>query len=159
MTKNEKAFLDMIAWAELGQEILASSDNGYNVLVGSLPGRLKLFHSYKDHPRVLVHLSGNLESTAAGRYQIRRKIYDAYKKPLRLPDFSPASQDAIALHLISECGARPAIDIGDIASAIARVRSRWASMPGAGYGQREHSYEKLLAVYAAANSNLAIGVT
>lgn len=37
MTKNEKSFLDMIAWAEFGPEIISKSDNGYNVLVGSRP--------------------------------------------------------------------------------------------------------------------------
>ena len=40
MTGNEKAFLDMLAWSELGDKIIAQSDNGYNVLVGSLPGHV-----------------------------------------------------------------------------------------------------------------------
>ena len=48
---NLKAFLDMIAFSEIGPTLLAASDNGYDVLVGGT-----LFHGYADHPRVLVWL-------------------------------------------------------------------------------------------------------
>jgi hypothetical protein len=37
MSPNLKAFLDMIAWSEIGPALLAKSDNGYNVCVGSTP--------------------------------------------------------------------------------------------------------------------------
>jgi len=43
---NVLAFLDMLAWSELGSEILKQSDDGYNVIVGSLPGRLITFDDY-----------------------------------------------------------------------------------------------------------------
>jgi len=33
---NVLAFLDILAWSELGENILAQSDDGYNVIVGSL---------------------------------------------------------------------------------------------------------------------------
>ena len=39
-----KAFLDMIAWSELGEELIDISDNGYNVIVGSTPSRPILFN-------------------------------------------------------------------------------------------------------------------
>lgn len=29
-----KAYLDMLAWSEIGDKLLKSSDNGYNVIVG-----------------------------------------------------------------------------------------------------------------------------
>ncbi|MCR4307644.1 MAG: glycoside hydrolase family 104 protein, partial [Candidatus Berkelbacteria bacterium] len=99
MTQNEKAFLDMIAISE-GTSTIKASENGYNVIVGG-----KLFQGYTDHPRKLVKLNEKLSSTAAGRYQLLSRYYDAYKKSLRLPDFSPASQDAIALQQIKECRA------------------------------------------------------
>jgi muramidase (phage lysozyme) len=153
MNANRKAFLDMIAFSE-GTATSKGSDNGYNVIVGG-----KLFASYSDHPRVLVNLPKlGIKSTAAGRYQVLKKYYDHYKAQLGLKDFSPASQDAIAIQLIKECNALADIDAGHIKEAIAKCRSRWASLPGAGYGQHEHSTETLLAKYddaLQANSSLA----
>ena len=60
---------------------------------------------------------------------------DAYRKQLGLKDFSPKSQDAVALQQIKERGALPMIDRGDIRQAIDRCSNIWASLPGAGYGQ------------------------
>ena len=53
-----------------------------------------------------------------------------------LKDFSPKSQDAVALQQIKERGALPMIDRGDIRQAIDRCSNIWASLPGA--GQFEH---------------------
>ena len=150
MTTNEKAFLDMIAWAEIGPAVLQESDDGYNVLVGSLPGKVRLFYEYHDHPRIVVqvHSRGNvIHSSAAGRYQIVRRNFDFYRRPLRLKGFYPEDQDKIALHLIRECRAIEDIDSGRIEQAIIKCRSRWASLPGAGYGQPEKRLADLLQAY------------
>ena len=56
---------------------------------------------------------------------------DAYRKQLGLKDFSPKSQDAVALQQIKERGALPMIDRGDIRRAIDRCSNIWASLPGA----------------------------
>ena len=58
-------------------------------------------------------------------------------------DFSPKSQDAVALQQIKERGALPMIDRGDIRQAIDRCSNIWASLPGAGYGQFEHKADSL----------------
>lgn len=134
---NLAAFLTMLGWSE-GTITVAGSDNGYNVLVGGT-----IFTSYADHPRKIVNLGSGLYSTAAGRYQIREAIFDGYKTQLRLPDFSPASQDAIAEQLIKECGAISDVYNGDIEDAIAACSSRWASLPGAKYGQRVNALADL----------------
>ena len=63
---------------------------------------------------------------------------DAHRKQFGLKDFSPKSQDAVALQQIKERGALPMIDRGDIRQAIDRCSNIWASLPGAGYGQFEH---------------------
>jgi muramidase (phage lysozyme) len=147
MNQNLKAFLDMIAWAEIGPEMLAESNNGYNVLVGSLPGNMKLFHDYSDHPRVLVKINDKLKSTAAGRYQILRYIYDHYSKKLKLTGFYPDDQDAIAVELIRERGSLQRIIDGDVLAGISSVRKIWASMPGAGYGQGEKKVSDLISAY------------
>ena len=46
-------------------------------------------------------------------------------------DFSPKSQDAVALQQIKERGALPMIDRGDIRQAIDRCSNIWASLPEA----------------------------
>jgi muramidase (phage lysozyme) len=47
----------------------------------------QLFSGYRDHPRVLVDLPKlKIQSTAAGRYQLLRRYYDAYRKSLGLKD-------------------------------------------------------------------------
>ena len=45
-------------------------------------------------------------------------------------DFSPKSQDAVALQQIKERGALPMIDRGDIRQAIDRCSNIWASPSG-----------------------------
>jgi muramidase (phage lysozyme) len=117
-------------------------DDGYNVLVGG-----ELFDGYDDHPRKVVRINKTLSSSAAGRYQILARIYDYYKRTLHLTNFSPDSQDAIALQLIRECGALKDIDSGLFDIAVEKCRSRWASLPGAGYGQHENKIEDLRIAY------------
>ncbi len=144
---NISAFLTMIAWSELGQSLIDASDNGYNVIVGSRPGRIRLFHDYSDHPGTLVKINDKISSTAAGRYQILKRYFDHYKKLMHLPDFSPDSQDKIAIRMITEQGALDDILNGHIEDAIAKVSNIWASFPGAGYGQHEQTSADLLAIY------------
>lgn len=154
MTKNQTAFLYMIAYSELGPVLLEESDNGYNVLVGSTPRRVVLFDGYDDHPRRRVDLGNGLISTAAGRYQVLMRIFDHYKRQLKLPDFSPDSQDRIALQLIKECDALEDIEEGRITEAITKCRSRWASLPDAGYGQHENKMGDLLTAYVRAGGGV-----
>jgi muramidase (phage lysozyme) len=140
-----KAWLDMVAWSELGPEIIAESDDGYNVLVGSTPQKLRLFYDYAQHPRIRYP---KLNSDAAGRYQFMGRFWQHYKLFLSLPDFGHQSQDKWALWLVHECKALDDIDCGRIADAIHKCRSRWASFPGAGYGQHEHTSEELLTIFS-----------
>lgn len=143
---NVCAFLDMLAFAEIGKPMLTDprTDNGYRVIVGSLPGKLILTDGYADHPRKLVQIHKGLSSTAAGRYQILGRYWDHYKLTLSLPDFSPLSQDRYAIQQIREQKALPLIQEGRISDAIHRCRNIWASLPEAGYGQHEYSLERLL---------------
>ncbi len=141
---NLVAFLDTIAYSEgTDKPGQPTKDRGYDVLVGG-----GLFTGYADHPRKLIDLPRlGIKSTAAGRYQILARYYDVYKAQLKLPDFSPRSQDLIAIQLIRECKALDDIDTGRIADALGKCKSRWASLPGAGYGQHEHKVDTLIAVF------------
>lgn len=152
---NRKAFLDMIAVSELGPKLIALSDNGYNVIVGSTPAKPILFDSYADHPRRLIQLRPGLASTAAGRYQLLARYYDAYKRQLGLKDFSPANQDIIALQQIRERRALPDIDAGHFTIAVGKVSNIWASLPGAGYGQHENTLAYLEDAYEKAGGTFA----
>lgn len=156
LSTNERAFLSAIAWSEIGPKLLAVSDDGYDVLVGSTPAVPKLFDGYADHPRKKVWIAAlHSYSTAAGRYQILERYFDAYKKQLALPDFGHDSQDAIALRMVAECHALGDIENGYIASALTKCRNRWASLPGAGYGQHEQPLTQILAAYGAAGGAVA----
>ena len=152
MTPQQKAFLDMIAISELGQELIDLSDNGYNVLVGSTPTHPLLFASYATHPRIL---NQQLHSTAAGRYQLLARYYEAYKIQLNLSDFSPAAQDAIALRQIEERDALADIEAGDLDTAIAKCSNIWASLPGNSYGQRANTLSYLKDAFVNAGGALA----
>jgi muramidase (phage lysozyme) len=142
--RNVCAFLDMLAESE-GTARVPGSDDGYNVVVGGAT-----FQGYADHPRKLVHLRADLASTAAGRYQLLARYFDAYKKLLGLPDFSPRSQDLIAIQQIRERGALKLIRAGRFDDAVAACANIWASLPGAGYHQHENSLSTLAAAYTAA---------
>ncbi|HBZ7826215.1 TPA: glycoside hydrolase family 104 protein, partial [Klebsiella pneumoniae] len=93
--------------------------------------------------------------TASGRYQQLYLFWPHYQKQLALPDFSPVSQDRLAIQLIRERGALEDLQQGRIERAISRCRNIWASLPGAGYGQREHSLDKLVALWRKAGGGTA----
>lgn len=146
------AFLDMISWSEgtdkPGQK---TTNRGYDVLVGG--GN---FVGYADHPRQSIFLPKlRLNSTAAGRYQHLSKYFDAYRVTLKLPDFSPLSQDRIALQQIRERRAIPMLLSGDFGAAVQACSNIWASLPGAGYGQHEHELSALASAYRAAGGVVA----
>ena len=149
MTRNEAALLQTIAFSELGRSLLAQSDRGYNVLFGG-----SKFDSYADHPRKKITVNG-LTSTAAGKYQILEKVYDAYKPQLGLTDFSPHAQDCIALELFREVGADMLINDGHFEEAITKCSLRWASLPGAKWDQHKNSMVYLKAFYENVGGTLA----
>ncbi len=158
---NVKAFLDAIATFES-----AVGDAGYVMLYGG--GE---FEDFRDHPGNLgwggvrlpdelcakAGLGAGCVSTAAGRYQITRTTWNRLRRSHgdTLPDFSPASQDTAATILLGEEGALQPLEAGDFDEALVRARRIWASMPAAGYGQREHSVDKWREAYTDAGGTVA----
>ncbi|SDV49175.1 glycoside hydrolase family 24 protein [Chitinasiproducens palmae] len=151
--KNRVAFLDMIAHSEIGDALLAKTDDGYDVLVGSKPSQPILFTNYAQHPNIL---NRTYKSTAAGRYQILYRWWTIYQKSLNLPDFSPLSQDKYALQQLRERGAFRLIDAGDFVQAVNKVSAVWASLPGAGYGQHENRLADLQTAYQRAGGMVMV---
>jgi muramidase (phage lysozyme) len=133
-----QAFLELIGDAE-------GSD--YNTLVGG-----RSFSDYSNHPGIY---NAALNSTAAGKYQINGPTWREVTSNIPLPDFTPHSQDLAAVWLIDKQGAIPSINAGEISTAINLTRRRWASFPGAGYGQHERSLSWMLSTF---NDELA-GIT
>lgn len=154
------AYLDMLAWSELGSDYLSRSDDGYNVVVTGVDGKLELFTGYASHPfaggrQSKAINSKGLTSNACGRYQFMLRDWAHYRDALKLPDFAPLSQDRWAIQLIKERNALLDVKAGRIREAIAKCKNLWASLPGAGYNQREHKLEDLLAHFIAAGGALA----
>ena len=153
MNDNERSFLDLIAWSEGTSTHSMTQNNGYDVIVTGISGP-EVFTDYSDHPFAggrpakIIRRVPLLTSTASGRYQLLLRFWRSYQQMLNLKDFSPASQDAVALRQIKERGALPMIDSGDIQGAIAACSNIWASLPGNDYGQAGgHDTQTLIAKY------------
>jgi muramidase (phage lysozyme) len=153
---NVPHFMDLIAFSEGTSTSPLTYNEGYDILVQGIHSSNR-FTEYSDHPfadgrtPIVVSQHPFLESTAAGRYQILYRYWKAYKQQLRLPDFSPLSQDLVALQMITECKdpttgktALTCIIGGDIEKAIYACSSRWASFPGNEYHQGGKPIQTLL---------------
>lgn len=139
-----------------GTSIITSSDHGYNVIVGSTEAHPDLFDSYADHPRKRVYFPKlGIYSSAAGKYQDEPHWFDAYKKLLNLPDFSPDSQDKIAIRQISERGALGDIEAGQLVPAINKCANIWASFPGNTYKQHVQQLNFLTKAFIDAGGTVA----
>lgn len=153
MTPNQKAFLGCIAVSE-GTIQIPNSDNGYKVLVGATPEHPLLFTSYETHPNIY---NSEFDSTAAGKYQINKPTWSWYmaSNPNALRDFTPATQDAIALWLIDRHGATQDVIDGNFMVAITKCAVIWASLPASPYSQHENSCNQLMAAYVSFGGAIA----
>ena len=159
-SRNALAFLDMLSWAEGTSTSPATAMDGYDVIVTGIDRKPEVFKDFSDHPfargrKSKVINSKGLTSNASGRYQQMLKDWPHYRALLKLPDFGPISQDRLALQHIKECRAMPDVHAGRFDQAVSKCRNIWASLPSAGYGQREHKIEDLVAHYIAAGGVLA----
>lgn len=143
-----RAFMRMIRIGEA-----TSDENGYSRIVG---GSTFKDHGkdFSDHPKIMIWISSiNDYSSASGAYQITKKNWNdqgfvKWRKDNNLTDFSPETQDKYCVYLIKE--KKKALDLikdNDIKGAISKCRTEWASLPGAGYGQREEKLDTILKKY------------
>lgn len=158
-TPNRKAFGDMLAFSEGTSTHPLTRMNGYDVIVTGVGEKQgEIFTDFTDHPfahrPAKVFSKNGAKSTASGRYQQLFKFWPAYKAQLKLPDFSPASQEKLLDQLLREQGALADVQAGRIRSAIAKTNDIWASLTGSPYGQRTHPIETLLAEYKKAGGTL-----
>lgn len=126
--QNQQKFLAFLGKAE-GAE--------YDTIVG---GRQKMTH-FKEHPNIVGLRTKDGPSTAAGRYQITGTTYRDVAPQLGITDFSPESQDKVALHLISQKGAMDDVTSGNFKGAISKLGGVWASLPSSKYLQGHRTQE------------------
>ena len=118
------------------------SRNRYNVVYGG-----GTFTDYSTHPRIKVYFhdprraepGNNNYTTAAGAYQITSTTFDDFSRKTKTTDFSPATQDLLAMAILKQSGAYDAIVAGDISSALNLASKRWASLPGSTSGQAQQT--------------------
>lgn len=145
---NVVRMLDLIAWSEGTSDSPITKNNGYDVIVSGVTGP-EVFTDYSTHPfehrpAQIVRLVPRLLSTAAGRYQLLQRFFEVYKERLKLPDFSPLSQDIIAVQQMKEKHAIELLTTGNIESAIESLSNVWASLPGNNYNQGGKDMQQLL---------------
>lgn len=149
MSANLRAFLALIRHCEG-----TAGPDGYRTMFGG-----ELFDSFTDHPRRLIQRqlrgAGRITSSAAGAYQFLSGTWDECRAALKLPDFSPESQDRAATFLVKRRGALDEVEAGKLAEAIALCAKEWASLPGSPYGQPTKSLDECMRVYRAAGGYLA----
>lgn len=143
---NVRAFLKAIADAEGG---------GYDFKYGAVKGRKKdpwRFIDYSTHPGP----GHGGVTTAAGMYQINKITWlDHGERRMGLTDFTPETQDLIAVSMLSSLGVIEQVKAGDIEAGLARASRQWAALPeGRGKAGRHNqphvSYEHFESVYHAA---------
>lgn len=134
------AFLDTIGYAE-------GTGDRYDYMFTH-----KVFYSFAAHPRQ-IQCSYGLCSDAAGRYQFLSTTWDAMRRKLGLPNFSPESQDRAAVQIIKDVGCYGLVANIDGPNSFSRaaycVSGQWASFPGSPYGQPRHSSSHLYSKYQA----------
>ena len=122
INNQRKAFLDMLAWFEGTDNGRQKTGNhGYDVIVGE--------ELFTDYPITSQTCHAKPKTVRMPDATSSFPLVGCSPKQFGLKDFSPKSQDAVALQQIKERGALPAIDRGDIRQAIDRCSNIWASLP------------------------------
>lgn len=144
--RNVAAFLKGIAAAEGG---------GYDFKYGAVKGKRNdpwRFTGFSTHPG--PGFGG--KTTAAGMYQITVDTWRQHGGRMGLSDFSPKTQDLMAVEILRTIGAIEKIKAGNIAGAMPSAAAKWAALAmGPNLGNRYPAqpymkYEDFISVYAAA---------
>jgi muramidase (phage lysozyme) len=116
---NMQAFLKAIAEAEGG---------GYDFKYGAVRDKRDdrwRFTDFTTHPG--AGRGGSV--TAAGMYQETRPTWREMSAKMGLDDFSPGTQDLVAVEILRTIGAVDDILRGDLAAALDKASRRWSSLP------------------------------
>lgn len=108
---------------------------------GTIVGGRQTITDFTAHPNIVGMRTKEGPSTAAGRYQITGTTYREMAPSAGVTDFSPASQDKVALALIARRGAMDDVTSGNFNGAIAKLGKEWASLPSSTYSQAKRSQQ------------------
>jgi len=142
---NVSAFLKAIAEAEGG---------GYDFKYGAVKGKRNdpwRFTDFSTHPG--PGYGGR--TTASGMYQITIDTWREHGQKMGLSDFSPKTQDLMAVEILRSIGVIDKIKEGNIAQAMGPAAVKWAALPkGPGLENRYPAqpfvkYEEFFAIYQA----------
>jgi muramidase (phage lysozyme) len=117
--KNVKAFIASIAAAEGGD---------YNLKYGGVKGKKNdkwQFSDFSTHPGA----GSDGKTTAAGMYQINHATWKEMSAKMDLSDFSPGTQDLLAVEILRTIGVIDTIVGGDISTGLSAASRRWAALP------------------------------
>lgn len=144
-TKNRKRFLDFIARMEGTLDGPWKDIDPYRVGFGGRP-----IQDLTQHPNTLsafTQTDGKQKQTsAAGKYQILGSTWERAAKKLGITDFTPESQDKVALELLRTRKALKYIDEGNFVEALKNAGPEWASLPTAPdkYKQKRRTAEETM---------------
>lgn len=127
--QNQQKFLGLLKSAEGG---------AYDLIHGPAGQR---FTDFTTHPNVVGARTADGPSTAAGAYGITARTYYENQAAAGVNDFTPESQDKLALHLIASKGAADDVSSGNFTAAINKLGGVWASLPSSHYGQAHRSWD------------------
>lgn len=134
-----------------------SGKDGYTTMFGH-----RQFTDTSRHPNNPMRTPWGSQSEAAGAYQFMKPTWDRVQSKLKLPDFTPASQELGGRWLTQNRGVDPDAAIttrADFIAAMDRLAPEWAGLPYSGkgrngggygssyYGQGGKSIEQLIPVY------------
>lgn len=159
MTNNEHAFLEMVGMSEGTTTSPATKCAGYDVIVTGSDGVPEVFtdfshHPFEHRPSKVINSHG-LTSNAAGKAQIMLKWWRIYQPMLKLPDFSPPSQDLYFMQQLREHRALDRLAADDFYGALVAVSGLWASLPGKQYaGQNQRPVAAVLKFYTDAGGTI-----
>lgn len=131
---NAKDYLNMLAASE---GTANQGDNGYNIMFRG--GKINSYNAHPNQRHEYIDKQGRKGvSTAAGRYQFLYSTYMGTAKKLGITDFSPESQDKVAIALMLERG----VDFNngaDLATNVNKINNTWTSLTGSTLGAQYHS--------------------
>lgn len=153
--EENKAYLADPNVAAYLKAIAASEGGGYDFKYGAVKGKKNdpwRFTDTSTHPG--AGFGGR--TTAAGMYQITVDTWRQFGGKMGLSDFTPNTQDLIAVDMLRTIGVIDKIKAGDVAGAMPKAALKWAALPE-GPGLANHyppqpyvEYSEFLASYKAA---------
>lgn len=142
---NVKAFAFML-WNAEGTYNAANPALMYRTIYGG-----QTFADMSRHPNRAVSKWGKT-STAAGAYQFLYGTWIALQAKLRLPDFTPLSQDLAFVQKLKDRGIYDMIIAGKLETALSRASKEWSSLPGGVHARK--SIAEVRGYFQTAGGNL-----